>query len=85
MYENTLPQSALRALWLDVYFYAGSPEWLEEAYIGAPISSEFLLAFSRFQMHQRTGLRKTMSSNGMCTYHEHEYGRQDHSVERFGS
>lgn len=74
VYEGTPPDSPLRRLWMEVYYFAGNVEWLQEKYVGAPISAEFVHAFSLFQMQQRVGSEKAMWADGDCTYHSHGDG-----------
>lgn len=74
VYENTTAQSKLRRLWLDVYFHAGKAEWLDETFVGASISCEFIMEFSRFQMRLRTELAER-NMGGDCHYHEHGPGK----------
>jgi hypothetical protein len=73
VFDNTTPASPLRRLWLDVYYHAGTPEWLESTLAGDTISVEFMVEFSRYQMRKRTSPSfgdKLVLSVG-CTYHEH--------------
>lgn len=73
VWENTPDGSPLRRLWMDVYFYFGSAEWLDSKLMGEPVSSEFMVDFSRYQMQNRTGFG-SLGKDAMffqCTYHEH--------------
>jgi hypothetical protein len=73
VFENTLPTSPLRRLWMDIYYHFGSSEWLDATLVGSPINSEFMVEFSRYQMQSRTGFG-AFGPDAMflsCTYHEH--------------
>lgn len=74
VYENTTAQSKLLRLWLDVYFKAGKAEWLDETFVGASISCEFIMEFSRFQMRLKIELAER-NMGGDCHYHEHSAGK----------
>lgn len=71
VYDGTPEGSPLRRLWLEVYYWAGKAEWLDENCVGAPVNSEFLCDFSKFQMSQRVGFGRAMFADGDCTYHSH--------------
>lgn len=59
VFENTLPASPLRRLWLDVYYHVGKAEWLEPALTDDTLSSEFMIEFSRYQMQKRASSSST--------------------------
>lgn len=73
VFDNTTPASPLRRLWLDVYYHIGKVEWLEPAWAGDTISSEFMIEFSRYQMQKRALSSSTdkLDLSLSCTYHEH--------------
>jgi hypothetical protein len=74
VFDNTPSHSPLRRLWMDIYYWTGSVEWLDEDTVGQPISPEFMAEFSRFQMR----LRKSQSPCPImipCNYHQHEAGK----------
>lgn len=53
VFSNTPPHSPFRRLWMDVYYWAGCADWLDEKTVGQPINLEFMTEFSRFQMRLR--------------------------------
>lgn len=73
VFENTLPTSPLRRLWLDAYYNFGSPEWLNASLVGDTINSEFMVEFSRYQMQFRakSGAFGPDAMFASCTYHAH--------------
>jgi len=73
VFDNTLPASPLRRLWLDAYYNFGSPAWLDASLVGSPINAEFMVEFSRYQMEFRSssGAFGPDAMFGSCTYHEH--------------
>lgn len=71
VYDNTLPQSQLRRLWIHVYYFAGKANWLDEEYAGRPLHPEFVMDFCRFQALRRTGLGTLENMGGVCNFHEH--------------
>lgn len=73
VFDNTPSGSALRRLWMDVYYYAGAAEWLEPTLAGDTISAEFMIEFSRYQMQKRTSPSSSdkLDLSLGCTYHEH--------------
>jgi hypothetical protein len=73
VFDNTLPTSPLRRLWLDAYYNFGSPEWLNASLVADSINAKFMVEFSRHQMQFRTG-SGAFGPDGMflsCTYHGH--------------
>lgn len=73
VFENTLPASPLRRLWLDAYYNFGSPEWLNASLVGDSINAEFMVEFSRYQIQFRasSGAFGPDAMFGSCTYHGH--------------
>lgn len=76
IYENTPPESPLRRLWLDIYFYSGSPNWLDEKALGDFIHPEFAVDLSKTQMGfmQRFKSVHAPFMGNSCVYHEHAGG-----------
>lgn len=72
VYYDTPPNSPLRRLLMDVYYWTGCAEWLDEDEL--IIEPGFMADFSRFQMRQR---QSSASSPILipCNYHQHEKGR----------
>ena len=80
VYDNTTEKSPLRRLWQEVYFWAGSPSWLDEAQLGDFVHAEFTLDLSKFHMRMIRG-GGSMSApyedchlGSGCVYHEHGSG-----------
>ncbi|GAB7335170.1 hypothetical protein MBLNU13_g07000t3 [Cladosporium sp. NU13] len=73
IFDNTLPASPLRRLWLDAYYNFGRPEWLNASLVGDAINSEFMIEFSRYQMQFRacSGAFGPDAMFASCTYHGH--------------
>lgn len=73
VFDNTLPTSPLRRLWLDAYYNFGSPEWLNASLVGDSINAEFMVEFSRYQMRFRasSGAFGPDAMFASCTYHGH--------------
>lgn len=73
VYNNTLPASLLRRLWLDAYYNFGAPEWLNASLVGDTINAEFMVEFSRYQMQYRasSGAFGPDAMFASCTYHGH--------------
>lgn len=51
--DNTPAGAPIRRLWMDVYYNSGCADWLDESFVGEPISSEFLAEYSPFQARKR--------------------------------
>jgi hypothetical protein len=71
VFDNTLPASPLRRLWLDAYYNFGRPEWLDVSLVGDSINAEFMVEFSRYQMQYRasSGAFGPDAMFARCTYH----------------
>lgn len=69
---DTPPNSPLRRLLMDVYYWTGCAEWLDEDEL--IIEPGFMADFSRFQMRQRQG-SALCPILIPCNYHQHEKGK----------
>lgn len=73
VYASTAPDSPLRRLWLDVYYYSGNLDWVDEQLVEGGINAEFLYDYCRWQVSRRN----TSCSHDMpyisnpCHYHHH--------------
>lgn len=73
VFDNTPSASPLRRLWMDTYYYFGTPQWIDSNVLGNTVSSEFLIEFSHYQMQKRTSLdpRAKDAMFRTCAYHGH--------------
>jgi hypothetical protein len=73
VFDNTLSHSPLRRLWMDIYYWTGCADWLDEDTVGQPINLDFMAEFSRFQMRQRER-QSSCPITTPCNYHQHRAG-----------
>jgi hypothetical protein len=74
VYNNTPSKSPLRSLWMDIYYWTGCAEWLDEETVGQPINIEFMAELSRYQMRQRVSQEPSPILTP-CNHHLHQMGK----------